>query len=273
MKLSGQGIGNRFNQWSECLKDIVDAPNQGGAVADEVVAAFAGQGIDRPGERKHLAALFHGVPRGVQSAAFSIGLDDDHTERESADDSVALGEEAGDRLLVERGFRHDGAGICDFRGQLRVFGGVDIEESRCRDGNGASVGAERGPVCDSVDAAGQAANDCQSGFGKSECEVFGLAATVVRATARADNGDRQSIFFQQLPATIEDRGRVVNFLQSAWVGGLFLVEHLKAVVPTGGSLLLGASVGTGSPNGRDEFRSHTGYGAEFVGGGGEDIFR
>ena len=58
------------DQWTKLFEDIVDGLHQPGAVANEAVAAAAGQTIDRAGDNEDLAVLLHGmVGRGERAAA------------------------------------------------------------------------------------------------------------------------------------------------------------------------------------------------------------
>jgi hypothetical protein len=54
---------------------------QAGTVADQAMAAPAGQAVGRPGYREDLAILFHGVRRGGERPAARGCFNDQHTKR------------------------------------------------------------------------------------------------------------------------------------------------------------------------------------------------
>ena len=69
------GIGaNLLDQGPKLFEDVVDRLDQPGTVADQAMAAAAGEAVGGPGDGEDLAILFHGVPavesdplRGVAS--------------------------------------------------------------------------------------------------------------------------------------------------------------------------------------------------------------
>ena len=118
-----------LHQGAELFEDVVDGLDQPGTVADQAVAAAAGQAVDRPGDGEDLAVLLHGVARGRKRPAARGRLDDEHAQAEPGDDPVPLGEEAGERTLPHRHLAHEGARLGDRPGQLFVLGRVDRRQA------------------------------------------------------------------------------------------------------------------------------------------------
>jgi hypothetical protein len=87
-------IGANFlNQGTKLFHDVVDRFDQAGTVADQAMAAPAGQAIGRARDREDFAILFHGVRRGRERPAARGRFDDQDTEGQSGYDPVALGEQ------------------------------------------------------------------------------------------------------------------------------------------------------------------------------------
>ena len=94
------GIGaDLADQWSELFHDVVDGLDQAGTVADQAMAAPAGETIGWPGNGEDLAILLHGVPRGRQRPAARGRLDDQHAQGQAGDDPIPLREQVGQRTL------------------------------------------------------------------------------------------------------------------------------------------------------------------------------
>ena len=85
------GIGANFlNQRSKLFHDVFDGFDQAGTVADQAMAAPAGQAIGRDRDREDFAILFHGVRRGRERSAARSRLDDQDTKGQPGCDPVAL---------------------------------------------------------------------------------------------------------------------------------------------------------------------------------------
>jgi len=78
------------NQRAKLLEDVVDRLDQAGAVADQAVAAAAGQAVHRAGQGEDLPVLLHGVVRGGQRSAPRRGLDDHDAQAKAGNKTVAL---------------------------------------------------------------------------------------------------------------------------------------------------------------------------------------
>ena len=193
------------------LQNIVDAANQRHAVADQVVAAFTGQAVDAAGNSEDFATLFHRMAGRVQGAARAGGLDNDHAERQAADNAVPLRKQAGDRLLVEWRLADDGAAFGNLCRQLLVLGRIDLGQSGGGDRDRPTAGLERAAMRGSIDAARQAADHRDPRAGQARGEPLGLLPAIDGTTPRADDGHGQLVAGFESSATIQNGGRVANF--------------------------------------------------------------
>jgi hypothetical protein len=88
------GIGANFvNQGTKLFHNVVDRFDQACTVADQAMAAPAGQAVGRARYREDFAILFHGVRRGRERPAARGRFDDQDTKGQPGDDPVALGEQ------------------------------------------------------------------------------------------------------------------------------------------------------------------------------------
>ncbi len=90
--LVGGGV-DFANQRAKLLEDVVDGLDQAGAVADQAVAAAAGQAVHRAGHGEDLPVLLHGMVSGGQRAAPRRGFDDHDAQAKAGNDPVALGKQ------------------------------------------------------------------------------------------------------------------------------------------------------------------------------------
>ncbi len=77
--LVGSGL-DLADQRTEFLEDVIDGLDEPGTVADQAMAAAAGDTVDRTGDGEDLAVLLHGMVGGGERAAPRRGLDHDHAE-------------------------------------------------------------------------------------------------------------------------------------------------------------------------------------------------
>ena len=82
----------RAGERAQLRENVVGRFDERRAVPDQLVAAARERIMDRAGNGEHLASLLGGEPRGDQRAGARRGLDDEHAERESADQAVATRE-------------------------------------------------------------------------------------------------------------------------------------------------------------------------------------
>ena len=188
------------DQGSEFFQDIFHGLDEFGSVADQAVAAVGGAAVGGAGHGEHLASLVCGVGRGDECAAARGGFDDNQSEAESGDESVALGEGPAHRLLEGREFADDRARLRDGVGQSAMLGRVEVEDSASEHGDRASRGVQRAAVGGGVDAPRQAADDRQAGAGEPGCQPFRLANSVMGGMTRTNDGDGQFVLGLGIPA-------------------------------------------------------------------------
>ena len=73
-------MGISRTRGAEFFEDVVDGLDQPGAVADEAMAAAAGQAVGRTGDGEDLAVLLHRVVGRRERPAPWRGFDHDHAE-------------------------------------------------------------------------------------------------------------------------------------------------------------------------------------------------
>jgi hypothetical protein len=168
-----------------------------GAVANELVAAGAGEAVDGAGYGEDIAVLFVGVASGVESPGAGGGFDEKDAEGESADDAVSLGEEAGEDGLIEGHFGEECAVSGDVVGEGLMFGWVDGIEAAWEYSEGAAGGVECGAVGGGINAAGESADDGEAGAGELGGEAFGLANTVHGTASGTNDGDCEFVLGQE----------------------------------------------------------------------------
>ena len=171
--------------------------------------------LDAARHGEDFLALLVGVPGGDQRAAAVGRLDDDHAQRQAADQPVALRKRAGQRLHVRRRFADQRALGGDFGGQLVVLRRIDVHHAAGQHGDRPSAGRQRAAMRRGIDAAGQSADDRQARPGKARRQAFGLPQAVGRGVPRADDADRQRVLRFQFAAHEKHAGRIVDFLQAA----------------------------------------------------------
>jgi hypothetical protein len=183
---AGEGGGQR-------LLHVGGVANEGGAVAQEEVAA-GGAGVERvAGDRQHLAPLVGGGAGGDERAGAFGGLDHHDAQRQARDDAVAGGEVAGLRLEPDGMLAQPQALGGDVGGELPVLGRVDVVHATGHHGHGA--GGERGPVRGRVHPAGEARDDGEARLSEPLGEGAGHAEAqeeALRAPTSATVGRRRS---------------------------------------------------------------------------------
>ena len=146
---------NFLDERPELLENVVNGFNQSRAIANQTMAAPAGQAIGRPRHREHLAVLLGRVAGRRERAAAWSRLDDEHAQREPRDDPVALREQARQRALTHRHFAHDRPGGGDRARKLFVFGRVDRCQPIGKHGDRAAPRLDRAAMSGRVNAARQ----------------------------------------------------------------------------------------------------------------------
>ena len=258
-------------EWSECFEDIIDVADEQSAVADELIAAGAGEAVDRPGNSEDLAVLFLGVPRRVESAGASGSFDEEDAEGESADDAVALREKSGKDGLVERHFAEQGAAGCDVGGEGLMFGGVDGVKSAGKYGESAAGGVEGGAVGGGIDTAGKSADDGETRARKLGGEAFGLADAVHGTASGANDGDRQFVLRQKRTADIQDLRGIADFLEAFGITGLLREVECDDRIMAFRPVLCGLLKKVGGSECGGQLRTDAGYFAKFGDGLPENV--
>jgi len=189
----GAGSGADAGRGAELLEDVGEAADQGGAVADELVAA-GGAGVPGgSGEDEDVAgAAAAGGAGGGEAAGVLGGLDHDHGGGQGGDEAVA-GEEVGGaglgrgRVLADQG----AAGGPDPGEQAAVGAGIgDVQATAQHDHRPAS-GVQGAGVGGGVDAHGPAADHAPAGPGQPGPDGAGGGAPQRRGAATPHHRDRR----------------------------------------------------------------------------------
>ena len=130
------------NQRAKLLEDVVDRLDQAGSVADQAVAAAAGQAVHGSGYGKDLAVLLHRMVGGGERPAPRRRLDDHHAQAKAGNYAISLGKEARQGSLAHRQLAQNDAVPGDLAGKLGVLGWVDLLQPVGQDGDGAAAGLE-----------------------------------------------------------------------------------------------------------------------------------
>ena len=255
------------------FEDVVDGLDEGGAVAEEAMAALGGAVVDAAWDGEDFAVLFGGKAGGDEGAATGSGFDNDCADREAADDAIALGEASGTRRGVGRSFAEEGPALEDLFGEGVVFGRVDVEDAATEDGEGSSAGGEGAAVGSGIDTASQAADDGDAGSCEAPGKAFRLAESVVSCVACADDGNSQAVCGAEAAAEEKETGRIVDLFEGGWIGVVVVGNDADVVFAAEIELGVDVDVALGEGDGSGEFGADTGDFAELVHGGGEDAFR
>ena len=180
------GAGDLADLGAEFFEDVVDGLDQPGTVADQVVAAPAGQAVDRPGDGEDLAVLLGGVRRRRERAAPRGRLDHHHAQREPGDDPVPHAGTARRAAPGASATRSAGPPSRGHRvGELAVLGRVDLAQAVGEHGHRPAAAGERPPVRRGVDPPGQAGDDRQADPGERRGQPLGDPEAIRRALPRA----------------------------------------------------------------------------------------
>jgi hypothetical protein len=190
--------------------------------------------------REDFAPLLEGEARGNQRARALCRLDDDDTDREARDQSVAAREIAGARLPAERHLAHRCAVFQDFVEKRGMFGRVDAIVPAGEHGDGAA--REARAMGGRIDPARQARDHHQPGFAEVVRKARGDFRARRRGIARTDHRDHRPRERGEIAAHGKQRGRIVDLGEPRRVGGLAQPDQTNAQRPRGRKLALG--VGT-----------------------------
>lgn len=154
--------------------------DQGGSVANEIMAAAGGGAVDGAGDGVDGAAGFVGHVGGDEGAGAAGAFDNEEGAGPVGDDAVALGEGLFVGFCLKGEFGDDGAeSACNFFGEGEVLGRVDLHESGAENSDGAAIGSDGALVGGGVDAAGESGDDGESGASELVGELAGDFAAVV----------------------------------------------------------------------------------------------
>lgn len=149
-------------------EDVAWFLDQVGALTDEEIGPPALLGRDVAGDGEYFPALVE-RKAGRDGAAGVLGaFHNQDAIAEAADDPVADGEVLRIAGSAEGEFRKDQAVVGDLFHEALVFGGVDDINATTEDGDGVAFDVEGAAVGGSIDAAGEATGNGESGGG----EVF-----------------------------------------------------------------------------------------------------
>ena len=177
----------------ELLEDVGEAANQGGAVADELVAAGGARVPGGSWEDEDMADAAGAGGPGRGEAAGVLGRLDHHDRGgEGGDQAVARQEVGRSGLAAGRVLAGQGpAGGPDPGEQAGVGPGIGNVEAAAQDDNGGSTGVQGPGVGGRVDADGAAADHAPAGAGQPGPDGPGGGAAQRRGAASADHRDRR----------------------------------------------------------------------------------
>jgi hypothetical protein len=160
-RMNRHGAGRRggHRQRPQRAEHIVDASHKGHAIADQVMATFAGETVDLSGQREDFSALLHGMSSCIQGSGIPSGFDHDDAQTEPADNSISLRKQAWERALVDRHFTQQRALLGDFRGQFFVFRGINVADSAGQHGQSSASGLQGSSMSGCIDSASETADD------------------------------------------------------------------------------------------------------------------
>ena len=214
-------------------EDIVDALDQVGTIAQELVGTAGPRVERRAGHRHHLAALLSGIACGDQRAGPQRGLDHQRTKRQAGYKPVST------REIPRRGrssqwhFRQKETGLTDSFVQGGMLGRIDVIDPASENRNRPAL--DRAGMGGPVYAAGQAGDDDEVFAAQPVCQLAGKAQPHGRGVAGTDQGAARALQQGQVAAHDDRRwwsgdgceqGRVdgVKTGDEAGTGALDLVE-------------------------------------------------
>ena len=204
------------------------------AVADQLVAAAAGGGIDGARNGEHVPAL---LQRGIGSdkrAAFLRRFHHDHRQTQAADDAVAHGKVAAARLRARRVLRQQYAGGGDVLVETAVLRRIDHVRAAAQYRRSEPAGPQRALMGRAVDAFGKA-RDHQTALPRQLiAQLGGGAGAVGRALPRAHHRHGGLLIEKRHGAlAVQQHRRVVHVPQT---GGIGRVVHGDDELPVPGAV-------------------------------------
>ena len=184
-----------------------------------------------PGHGEYLAILFKGVLGGEESAAALRGLDHQSTQRHAAHYAIPAGEVLGVGLRSKRVFGDERPVLGYLGRELGVFPGIDDVRAVAEHGDGALAGVERGPMRYSV---GCLEPSRLRWLHRAPRQVVGEPVRgftlIGRSPPCAHHRHRALVFRQEVATHVENRGKVVDFLQPGRIVGVVPSDRPDAVV-------------------------------------------
>ena len=175
---------------TELGQHVARVLDQGGAVAEELVAADRERAEDAPRHRHHLLAQPERGVGGDQRARALCRLDHDHQLGEGGDGAVAAREVAPVRRRPVRELADQGPALGqDSGGQLGIRRRVDDVDAGAEHGQGHPARLQGSQVGGRVHAEGQAADDHHPGLGQVGGEPLGDCLAVRRRAPGAHDRD------------------------------------------------------------------------------------
>ena len=178
------------------------------------------RGVDRAGNREHVAALLGRLACRDQRAGLHCRLDDKHAGREAADDPVPFRKVARQRRRTDRIFADDAAFLRDALAQGAVAGGIGHVRPRADDGDRSAAAAQRALVRGRVDAQREAGHDAQAGTGQAFRECLRIRPALRTGIAAADDGQARPIQQMGQPSNIKKQRRIGDPGQQFGIAGL-----------------------------------------------------
>ena len=184
----------RHHRQVQLLQNVVHAQHQlAFAALDDGVGAAALRGEDASRHREHLAVLVHGDPRRDHRPALEVAFDDEDTQAEPREYTIAARKIVSPRLRAQRLFAHQHPVLGDFPRQLAVLRRVDDVQPAGHHADRPAARLQGRPVGDGINSPGQPADDGDAIGGQLVGHLLGHLAPIGRRPARADDGDRPFI--------------------------------------------------------------------------------
>lgn len=253
-------LRDRKGEVGEVVEDLGAVGDEGGSVADEIVAAAGGGSVDGAWDGVDGAAGFVGHVGGDEGAGAAGAFDDEEGAGPVGDDAVSLGEGLFVGFCLEGELGDDGSeSACNFFGEGEILGRINLHEARAEDADGTAFGGDGTFVGGGVDAAGKTRDDGESGAGELVGELAGDFASVVGELARANDADGVKVALHERSPDVEDDGRVIHVAEGGGVVGIFLGEDLNVALAGQGEF--GGGIAIILPGG-DDFG---GFGSDALG--------
>ena len=153
-------------------------------------------------------------------------LDDDNAKGHSRDDPVAAWKMARLRLAAERQLGSDRTLPRDGFVEPAVLRRVDDIHAPGLHRHG--TGRDRPQMGLGIDAASQSGNHRETGAAEGAGEISGDAPAACRGVARADDGDDRAGQQPDLPENRQDRRRILDRREGAWISRLTPADQAAA---------------------------------------------